>query len=97
MEIRLSQPNPSFEIALAHAAKAAGCYARVKWATSHQMRFELVDAPLSREQAPFATQSRVIRVLLHVDPRAIIRSAKATYNGLADFEKQTAPCEACER
>ena len=91
MELRLSKPYPGFEHVLDKTARLYKAYARIKWATSTQIRFELVEKPLSPNQAPFDVQSKVIRVLLHVDPRATIRTAKATYNGLADFERQQVP------
>ena len=89
MELRLSAPRTISEAQLGQTAKAAGAYARIKWATPTQIRFELVCAPLSGDQAPFETQSRVIRGLLELDPFAGIRTAKATYAGPADFEHQT--------
>lgn len=85
MELRMSAPRSITEAQLGQAAKAAGAYCRIKWATPVQIRFELVRAPLSPDQAPFETQSRIIGALLELDPYACIRTAKAVYNGLADF------------
>lgn len=89
MELRLSAPRTITEAQLGDLARLHNAYARIKWATPLQIRFELVCAPLSPTQAPFDTQSRIIGALLALDPPACIRTAKAAYHGLADFKRQT--------
>ena len=91
MELRLSKPYPGFEHVLDKTARLYKAYARIKWATSTQIRFELVEKPLSPNQAPFDVQSSIIGALLDIDPLAMVRTAKATYNGLEDFRRQQVP------
>ena len=88
MEIRLSKPNLFFDSHIDKAAKAAGCYARIKWAKADTCRFILVDRAMSFKPAIFEQHDSVIRALLELDPDATIRTARATYEGLADFKTQ---------
>ena len=88
MEIRLSSPDALFEFTIAKAAKAAKCYCRVKWATPTQVRFELVAFPSSTTSATIAQPDDVIRELFSHDPLAIIRTARAIYEGAIDYETQ---------
>ena len=90
MEIRLSSPDLFFDNRIQAAAKAAGCYARVKWATTQQVRFILVERPMSKTPASYAAHDNVIRQLLEIDPKATIRTAIAVYDGLDSFEQQKA-------
>jgi hypothetical protein len=89
MEIRLSAPNTEFEQHISQAAKAEGCWALVKWAKSAQIRFTLL-ALNSPRQAPTEVQDKVIRALLVLDPEAEIRTARATFESLADWDAQFA-------
>ena len=88
MEIRLSKPDLFFDNRIQDAAKKAGCYARIKWATAQQVRFVLVDRPMSKTPASYAAHDNVIRQLLTIDPKATIRTAIAVYEGLEGFEQQ---------
>ena len=88
MEIRLSIPDLQFDLHIQDIAKEFGCFASVKWATNNQVRFILVERPGTNKQADYAVQDQVIHALLKLDPQAEIRTAKATFIGLADFEKQ---------
>lgn len=87
MEIRLSIPNTEFEQHISEAAKAEGCFALVKWAKPSQIRFTLL-ALNSPSQAPTEIQDKVIRALLVLDPEAEIRTARANYEGLTDYDAQ---------
>lgn len=93
MEIRLTTPAPAFESQIQAAARTAGCYARVKrsWVQlgRRHLRFVLTDRPLSDRPASFIQHDGVLWALLQIDPGAEIRTAKAHFHGLADFEKQT--------
>lgn len=88
MEIRLSSPDMFFDKRIERAAEQAGCYARIKWTTPQQARFILVERAMSDTPATFGQHDAVIAALLAIDPRAIIRTARAAYEGLADFEAQ---------
>jgi hypothetical protein len=88
MEIRLSQSDLQFDLHIQDIAKEFGCFASVKWATNDQVRFTLVERPGTSQQADYAVQDQVIHALLKLDPQAEIRTAKAIYKGLMDFEKQ---------
>ena len=90
MEIRLSKADLFFDKKIEAAAKQAGCFARLKWCRADGCRFTLVDRPMSYKAATFKQHDQVIRLLLEHDPKAIVRTAIATYNGLADYQKQKA-------
>ena len=88
MEIRLSKPDLFFDNRIQEAAKRAGCYGRIRWSTPLQVRFILVERPMSKTPASYAAHDNVIRQLLNLDPKAQIRTAIAVYQGLNDFEAQ---------
>lgn len=90
MEIRLSSPDPFFSAKIEEAATRAGCFARIKWATATSARFTLVNGPVTRKQALFEQQDAAIARLFMHDPHAVIRTARATYEGAADFQAQKA-------
>ena len=90
MEIRLSSPDPFFDQRIERAAEQAGCHARIRWNTAKQVRFVLVDRPMSDKPASYAAHDNVIRQLLTLDPKAVVRTAIAYYNGIDDFEGQKA-------
>ena len=50
----------------------------------------LVDRPMSTKPASFEQHDAVILALLQLDPQATIRTARATYESLEDFEAQKA-------
>ncbi len=87
MEIRFSDkgwervtPDPYVDT-VHDAAGELGIATRMTSARGRSVRFTL---PGSDE----ADHDRVIRALLTLDPDATVRTAKAIYNGKADFEKQ---------
>lgn len=87
MLIKLSEPNLFFDLQIQGAAEATGCYGRIRWAKPCEVRFVLVARPLSNTPATCEQHEQVIRSLLQLDPKAKIRTAKAFYDGLADYEK----------
>ena len=92
MELRLPPPGSIyFDQQIQTIARLAGCYARVKWATATQVRFTLVQRPMGSQYATASQHDAVIGAILKIAPKGVIRSARATYQGLIDFEKQTAP------
>lgn len=88
MEIRFSTARQYPEDDIWQAARLAGCYARVKWATTAAVRFQLVKDKDSYEQADSDIQDKVIGALLDLDPDATIRTARAVFEGRTDFESQ---------
>ena len=88
MEIRLSTLDVFFDKRIEAAAEQASCFARIKWCRADGCRFTLVDRPMSYKAATFEQHDQVIRLLLEHDPNAVVRTAIATYNGLADYQKQ---------
>lgn len=88
MEIRTSFHHKFLDVQVQEAARKAGCYARVKWATTNQCRFILLDRPLSTTTATFAQHDAVIAALLDLDPDAYVRTARATYEGRDDMQAQ---------
>ncbi len=88
MEIRFSQPWQFPEDDIRATAKDVGVYARVKWAREREARFALVADRDSYAPATTEQHDRVIRALLTLDPDATVRTARAVYEGLQDFEKQ---------
>ena len=89
MEIRFSKARQYPEDSIWAAAHAAGIHARVKWATTAAVRFQLVQDKESYVQAPPDKQEAVIAALLALDPDATIRTARAIYEGLIDYQTQT--------
>ena len=90
MEIKLSTPDLFIDTHIDKAAADAGCYARIKWWMPQGARFILVAAPMSDQPATFEQHDSVIRALLELDPRARVRTARATYESLEDFDAQKA-------
>ena len=86
MNIKLSIPDLLFDKRIEAIAIEAGCYARIRWNTANEVRFILVDQPMSMVPATFEQHDQVIGELLALDPLAKVRTAKAVYHGLAEFE-----------
>ena len=86
MVITLSKRHLYFDALIQDAAKAAGCYASIKWATPTQVRFVLVERAASKIPASFDVHEKVIEGLLARDPHAKIRTAIAIFNGQADYQ-----------
>lgn len=97
MLLTLSIPTLYPEDIVRQAAAKANAHARIKWgkpATPPHLpaecRFKLVNAPASLQAASSAVHDDFIRALFVVDPNAIVRTAKARYDGAKDFESQCA-------
>jgi len=88
MEIRLSTPDLYFDKRVERAAADAGCFARIKWREHTKVRFVLLRAAGSALYASSAAHDNVIRELLTRHPQATIRTARAHYAGLDDFQRQ---------
>jgi len=89
MEIRFSKARQYPEDQVWSVAHAAGIHARVKWATTAAVRFQLVTGKDSYTQAPTDKQEAVIAALLALDPDATVRTARAIYEGREDYLAQT--------
>ena len=96
MEIRLSKSDSMFFEKLMKAAENARCFCRIKWTTPTQTRFVLVAKALSKQIATFEQHDEVIRALLVLDPDAVVRTARATFEGLADYDAQKEARVTCE-
>ncbi len=90
MEIRHKTHNLFRDSHVRKAAEAAHCYANVKWSDPFSVRFTLHSAGPGSAPADVATHDKVILALLTLDPDATVRTARATYESLADFEAQKA-------
>lgn len=90
MEIKLHTPHAFLDYHIDKAAADADCIARIKWLMPQGSRFILVDRPMSDKPATFEQHDQVIRQLLTEYPNARIRTAMATFDGLADWEAQYA-------
>ena len=85
MNIRLSEPDLFFDTRVEAAAKAAGCYARIKWHEPWEVRFVLVERAMSDKPATYEQHDAVIARLFMLDPHAKVRTARVTYDGAAEF------------
>lgn len=65
------------------AEAAAPIIPAFKWASSIEVRFTLPGATTAQHES-------VILALLTLDPRATIRTSRARYVGLADYQRQIA-------
>ena len=90
MEIKLSTPDLFIDTHIDKAAADAGCYARIRWYNPNGARFILVADPMSDQPATFEQHDSVIKALLELYPRARVRTARATYESLEDFDAQKA-------
>jgi hypothetical protein len=92
MEIRFSDrwaaSNDYPEDTVRRAVQASGTHARVKWADDSACRFTIVEHRDSYRLADSETHDKVIRALLAYDPGAEIRTARAIYRGLIDYQRQ---------
>ena len=88
MEIRLASPHQFIDKSVEIAAMNAGCIARIKWWMPNGARFTLQAAPGSDVPASFEHHDAVIKSLLDIYPDARIRTARATYESLLDFQAQ---------
>jgi hypothetical protein len=90
MEIRHKTHNLFRAHHVAEAAKQHNCYANVKWSDPFSVRFTLHSDGPGSPAADVATHDKVILALLTLDPDATVRTARATYESLADFNAQKA-------
>ena len=81
MEIQFSKPVGSEVGTVYRLAHAADCAIKLTSASGPHVRFTLPEASVE-------DHDRVIRALLTLDPDATVRTARAVYEGLEDFEKQ---------
>lgn len=88
MEIKLNKPHQFLDKSVEIAAMNAGCWARVKHWTSISARFTLQATPGSEVPASFEAHDAIIKSLLDIYPDARIRTARATFEGKADWEAQ---------
>ncbi len=88
MEIRHKTHNLFRGHHVAEAAKAHHCYANVKWSDPFSVRFTLHSDGPGSAPADTETHDKVIRALLELDPEALVRTARAVYDGRSDFEAQ---------
>ena len=94
MEIKLIDPDDGLENDIYGSAIYAGCHAVVKWCKPTQCRFILVTKSGGNEQAPSDIQDRFIHNILTMYPDATIKTARAVFEGLIDWEAQLAAREA---
>ena len=97
MNIKLSEPDLTFYHRIEAIAKDLGCYALVKWHEPMEVRFILLELPqFADKRTPFDPPKRdnyaseeqhdaVIARLFMLDPHAIVRTARVTYDGAAEF------------
>lgn len=87
MEIRFTEvgdvrpPGVSFRDLVNDAAGLHGMAVTITSERERCVRFRLLDADT-------ADHDKVIRALLTLDPDATVRTARAVFEGLADFEAQ---------
>lgn len=90
MDIRLNKPDAGLRQAIINAAKTGGCYANIKYKPNqnfYHCTFTLERFPHG-PQAAFEIQDITIESLLSVYPDATIRTARAVFEGLDDFQAQ---------
>ena len=92
MEIRLHNPVDPLQLDenIVNAARDGGCFARIKWCRESQARFILTTGQMTDNQAAPEVQDKTIRALLTIYPDATIKTARAVFEGLVDFEAQLA-------
>lgn len=97
MLLTLSIPTLYPEDIVRQAAQRAGAHAWIKWGKPASLphvpaecRFKLVLSPRSLQTASSTAHDALIRALFVADPHAIVRTAKAVYDGQKDFLAQMA-------
>ncbi len=81
MEIRFSETYSAARAQVENTAERNQCRAVDIRHKANTVRFRLVPGTIDHHD-------RVIRALLTLDPDATVRTARAVYEGLQDFEKQ---------
>ena len=89
MELKLTTPDTFIDSKVDRAATNANCHAHIKWYNATGARFTL-EITMLDQPATFEQHDQVIRSLLEIYPDARIRTARATYEGLADWDAQYA-------
>lgn len=91
MEIKITKPDANLAVNIYVAAENAKCLAVLKWDTPMTARFtldEISTADGRADSASFEQHDQVIKALLERYPDARIRTARATFEGLADWQAQ---------
>lgn len=88
MLVTFSHFYPQPESIVTEAARKANAFPQIKWARPGEVRFTLTTSALNGASASNAQHDHVIRDLLTLDPQARVRTARALYEGLADYEAQ---------
>jgi hypothetical protein len=88
MEIRLNSSHQFLDKHVEIAAADAGCYARIKWWMPEGCRFTLHASNVNTTPATFEQHDAVIHALLIQHPDARVRTARATFESLEDWEAQ---------
>lgn len=88
MEIRHKTHTLYRDAHVRNAAAGANCYANVKWSDPFSVRFTLHATGPGSPAASVEAHDAVILALLTLDPNATVRTARATYENLADFLAQ---------
>ena len=90
MEIKLASPHRYIDKHVEIAASDAGCWGQIKWWMPEGCRFTLHASNVDRAPATFEQHDAVIHALLTQHPDARIRTARATFESLEDWEAQKA-------
>lgn len=89
MEIKLTGKSSQFlDANVMQAAIDAGCFCRLKWWMPYGARFTLHASNVDTSPASFEQHDATIHNILKQYPDARIRTARATFEGLADWEAQ---------
>ncbi len=89
MEIKLKRHDRYIDKRVEEAARQAGCEALVRWWLPDKCRFRLAaSGSIGQTPATFQQHDDTIARLFIQYPDATVRTAKAIYDGAADFEAQ---------
>lgn len=88
MLITFSRNYPQPESMVTEAARLAHAFPKIRWARPGECRFVLTLSQGNAASASNAAHDTCIRALLMIDPLATVRTARANYEGLRDFEAQ---------
>ena len=92
MEIKLVNPVNPFKLKsdIVNAAEAAGCFVRLKRINELHCVFRFLTNSEGSQDAPFKIQDSAIKNLLTKYPDSTIKTARAIYESLSDYEAQVA-------
>lgn len=90
MEIRFSKREDPLHLLnkVLAATRQCGVSAQRMLIRDRAVRFILADDTFGTQTATVEQHDQVIRALLTLDPDATVRTARAIYEGLSDFEAQ---------